>query len=76
MKIYRELSIAQFEAWGGGEALQQKIIDNGKEDEFENLIEELYPNGISAYTLNNELSFNGNWWTSILNLKDSEEMKC
>lgn len=76
MKIYRELSIAQFEAWGGGKILQQKIIDNGKENEFEDLIEELFPNGISACTLNDELSFNADWWVSVLNLKDSEEMKC
>ena len=82
MKIYRELSIAQFEAWSGGEILQQKIIDNGKEDEFENLIEVLYPDGISDSTLNEELRDNDKWWMTILKLKnsdedeESEEMKC
>ena len=39
MKIIRNLSITQFNAWGGGEVLQQRIIDNGKEDEFEDIIE-------------------------------------
>lgn len=73
MKIYKELSIAQFEAWEGGEILQQKIIDNGKEDEFEDLIEELYPDEISVGTLNDELRFNDDWWASILKLKDNNE---
>lgn len=73
MKIIRNLSITQFNAWGGGEVLQQRIIDNGKEDEFEDIIEELYPDGISDSTLNEELRDNDKWWISKLGLKNNDE---
>ena len=73
MKIIRNLSITQFNAWGGGEVLQQRIIDNGKEDEFEDIIEELYPDGISDSTLNEELRDNDKWWISKLGLENNDE---
>lgn len=43
MKVYQEISIRDFEAWSGAVATKDLIIENNKEDEFDALIEELYP---------------------------------
>ena len=40
MKIIKEAGITDFGAWGGAVNTKKKIIDNNKEEEFDELIEE------------------------------------
>ena len=47
MKIFKEMSIKEFEAWEGATDTQEKIISAGKAEEFDALINEVYPDGIS-----------------------------
>lgn len=73
MKIYREKTLADFEAWSGAIYTKDKIIEEGKEDEFEALIEELYPDGIDETGLNDLLWFEDNWIYETLGITDEED---
>ena len=57
MKITIGLSIREFEAWAGAIDTKEKIIEADKVEEFDNLIEEFYPDGIDVTVLNNMLWF-------------------
>ena len=43
MKVIQEVSISDFNAWSGAVYTQKTIMEECKEDEFDNLIEDLYP---------------------------------
>ena len=51
MKVITETSLYNFDA--GGEAIntKERIINEGKAEEFEQLIEELYPDGLTDIKL-------------------------
>ena len=58
MKTFTENTTLQnFEAWSGAKDTKQTILDNNKAEEFNNLIEDLYPDGLSETTLNDILWF-------------------
>ena len=73
MKVYQEISIRDFEAWGGAVDTYDKIICNDKEEEFDTLVEELYPNGIEETQLNDLLWFNSEWVLESLGITENEE---
>ena len=73
MKITMELSLENFEAWSGAVDTKKKIIEAGKTEEFETLIDELYPDGIDATTLNDILWFDVEWLYDTLGMIDEEE---
>lgn len=73
MKIYTEKTLLDFEAWSGAIYTKDKIIEEGKEDEFEALIEELYPDGIDETGLNDLLWFEDKWIFEILGITDEED---
>ena len=73
MKIFIEQGIADFEAWSGAKETQQRIIDENKEDEFDQLIEELYPDGIDETQLNDILWFEEDWIFENLGISEEEE---
>ena len=58
MKTFNDnMTLQSFEAWSGAVDTKQTILDNNKADEFNSLIEELYPDGLSETTLNDLLWF-------------------
>jgi hypothetical protein len=61
MKVTRDISIADFDAWSGAVPTKSVIIDNNMVEEFDNMIEELYPDGIDATQLNDLLWFDSDW---------------
>lgn len=73
MKVYQEISIRDFEAWGGALSTYDLIVINDKEEEFESLIEELYPNGIEETQLNDILWFDSEWVLEALGINEEEE---
>ena len=75
MKIFIEQGIADFEAWSGAKETQQRIIDENKEAEFDQLIEELYPDGIDETQLNDILWFEDDWIFEQLGISDEEELE-
>ena len=72
MKINYDLSLSQFEAWSGATRTKDIIMENHLEVEFENLINELYPDGIDATTLNDILWFEDQWIFEVLNITMEE----
>ena len=57
MKITKEISIEEFKGWSGAENTLDKIISEGKAEEFEFILEDLYPEGMDETQLNDLLRF-------------------
>jgi hypothetical protein len=72
MKIYNETRLIDFQAWSGAIDTKNTIIDNDKADEFDNLIEEIYPDGLSETQLNDILWFDEEWVFEALGIKIDE----
>lgn len=60
-------------SWCGAISTANRITEEGKEDEFCNLIEECYPEGIDRTSLNDILWFEEDWIFEMLGIKDEEE---
>lgn len=73
MKITMELSIREFNAWSGAVDTKNIIIESGKADEFDELIEEIYPEGIEETQLNDLLWFDDEWIFEQLGINEAEE---
>lgn len=69
MKVFIELNIRNFEAWSGGEETKETIIEHGKEQDFEDLIDELYPDGIDETSLNDLLWHDSDWVLDSLGIE-------
>lgn len=68
-----EKGIRDFKAWSGAVDTQREIIDQGKADEFDALIEELYPQGIDETKLNDLLWFESDWIYETLGMTNPDE---
>ena len=74
MKTFNEnTTLVNFDAWSGAVDTKERIIQEGKADEFDNLIEELYPDGLSETQLNDILWFEEDWIFEMLDISDEEE---
>jgi|TARA_R100000482_G_scaffold91784_1_gene37832 hypothetical protein len=66
MEIIMKISLRNFDAWAGAKDTKQLILDNNKEDEFEFLMEDLYPDGMTDTKLNDILWFEEDWICEML----------
>lgn len=74
MKTFNEnTTLRNFDAWGGARDTQERIISEGKADEFDSLIEEMYPDGLSETQLNDILWFEEDWIFKCLGITEDEE---
>lgn len=74
MKIFNEnVKVAYFDAWSGAKDTKQTILENNKGEEFDSLIEELYPDGLSETQLNDILWFESDWIFENLGISTEEE---
>ena len=73
MTIKTETNLRNFEAWAGAIDTKKIILDAGLEEEFEMLIDELYPDGLSDIDLNDILWFDSDWILETLGIKEEEE---
>ena len=71
MRIVKEISVEDFEGWSGANDTIEVIEKAGKVDEFDNLIEELYPDGLSETSLNDLLRFDYEWIYETLGITKS-----
>lgn len=55
--ITEDVSLYDFEAWSGGEDGKNEIIEAGVVTEFENYVNEIYPEGCTDTELNDLLWF-------------------
>ena len=75
MKIYSEISIADFEAWSGAVNTLDRIIAEDKCDELEAVLEDLYPDGINETELNDLLWFDGETVSGWLGIRTESEIR-
>lgn len=76
MKTFNEnMTLDNFEAWSGAVDTKKRIIEEGKSEEFDSLIEELYPDGLSETQLNDLLWFEEEWIFEMLGITDEEEIE-
>lgn len=74
MKTFNEnMTLVDFDAWSGAKDTKKTIIDADKSEEFDSLIEELYPDGLSETQLNDLLWFDSEWIFECLGISEEEE---
>ena len=73
MKIIKEISFSQFEPWSGAVDTYNLIVEAGKEDELEAILEDLYPDGLSDTELNDLLWFESEWLLESLGIAEEED---
>ena len=73
MKIYSETSLYNFEAWSGAVDTLNRVIEEGKAEELEAILEDLYPDGIDETTLNDILWFDSEWVFEMCGIEEEEE---
>lgn len=74
MKTFNEnLQLSDFDAWSGAKDTKQTILAHNMGDEFDRLIEELYPDGLSETHLNDLLWFESEWIYEQLGISEEED---
>lgn len=70
MRIINDnLDLTDFKAWAGAVDTQETIIKEGKVQDFDYLIEELYPDGLTETHLNDILWHDSDWVYEILGIE-------
>lgn len=72
MIILQEQSLEQFKAWQGAKHTQERLINEGMAEDFEELIKELYPQGIDETELNDLLWFESDWIYESLGMENED----
>ena len=70
MIIKTETNLRDFNAWGGAINTKNIILDAGLEEEFAEIIDELYPDGLTDTELNDILWFDDDWVLKILEIEE------
>ena len=73
MKVFSEISLCDFEGWSGADKTIRIIVENDKVEEFDQLIEELFPEGIDETNLNDLLRFEDEWVFEMLGIAEEVE---
>ena len=74
MKTFNEnATLVNFNAWSGAVETKERIINEGKAEQFDSLIEELYPEGLSETSLNDLLWFDDEWIFEMLGITEDQD---
>lgn len=76
MKIYQEQSLADFKFWSGAVFTADRIyneLGNDGFDQLEEILEEMYPDGIDETELNDLLWFDAETVYEWLGISDEDE---
>ena len=75
MTITYELNLNSFKAWSGAVDTLERIQREGKCEELENILEELYPDGMTETELNDLLWFNSESVYEWLGIRSEEQIE-
>ena len=75
MTISYELDLERFQAWSGAKDTLDKIIDEGKCEELEGILEDMYPDGMTETELNDLLWFESESIYEWLGIRSEEQIK-
>ena len=70
-----ELDLERFEAWSGAKDTLDKIIDEGKCEELEGILEDMYPDGMTETELNDLLWFESESIYEWLGIRSEEQIR-
>ena len=72
--MYFKRDFSEYKAWSGAVDTWDKIVENGKEEDLERLLEEIFLDDIPTETqINDLLWFDSDWVLEQLGISDSEE---
>ena len=75
MTITYELDLNSFQAWSGAKETLERIQREGKCAELENILEELYPDGMTETELNDLLWFDSESVYEWLGIRSEEQIE-
>ena len=75
MTITYELDLERFEAWSGAKDTLDRIQREGKCEELENILEDLYPDGMTETELNDLLWFDSESVYEWLGIRSEEQIE-
>ena len=70
MTVKITMGIENFKPWSGAVSTWEEIQEANKVEELDNLLEELYPEGINEGKLNDLLWFESDWLFAQLDIND------
>lgn len=73
MKITTETTLRNFDSWSGATDTKETILNAGKADDFENYIEDCYPDGLTDTQLNDLLWFDSEFIFEYLGISEEED---
>ena len=73
MRIYREIPLTEFEFWAGGKDTVEELTDSELE-QIEQILEEIYPEGMSEFEVNDIFWFERDLIAEWLGYKDFDEI--
>ena len=73
MRIYRDIPLTQFEFWAGGKDTVEELTDHELE-QIEQILEEIYPEGMSEFEVNDLFWFERDLIAEWLGYKDFDEI--
>lgn len=73
MRIYKEFDFNDFEPWSGAVDTYNRICDEGKGRELEEILDDMYPDGMDETELNDLLWFESEAVYEWLGISDEED---
>ena len=73
MRIYRDIPLTQFEFWAGGKDTVEELTDHELE-QIEQILEEIYPEGMGEFEVNDLFWFERDLIAEWLGYKDFDEI--
>ena len=70
--INENLTLADFDAQSGAKDTKETILNAGKGEEFDSLIEEIYPDGLTDTQLNDILWFESDWIFENMGIREEQ----
>ena len=71
--MYIKMDLCDFQPWGQAREIWDRINDEDKYDDFERLLDDCYPEGLTETELNDLLAYDWEWVYEQLGVEDEEE---
>lgn len=73
MKLYKDFDANEFEAWSGAVDTLDRILNEGKGEELEELLDEIFPDGATETEVNDLLWFEPEYVFENLGIEVDED---
>lgn len=73
MKVTKELSLSNFDFWGGAKD-RARMLTIDELDEIERQLEDVYPDGMDETQINDIFWFDFDWVAQMIGYEDEEDL--